>query len=81
MIAFERGKLLFVFNFHPDKVGLLYVFYSELYVAVIILIRALNIIELEQGGSRSISWLLIVIENNLVGRGDYKQAIRRLIQL
>ena len=45
------------------------------------LIRALSIIELGQGGSKSIGWLLIVIENNLVGRGDYKEAIKRLIQL
>ena len=70
---------MFVFNFHQDKVYL--ISFVLLHVRVIILIRALSIIELEQGGNRSISWLLIVIENNLVGWGDYKEATKRLIQL
>ena len=64
IIAFEKGNLLFVFNFHPYKVSQINWIISTLFC------RALRIIELELVGVLIIGYCLKQMSCNLVVMRD-----------
>jgi len=67
IIAFEKGDLLFIFNFNPTQVINCALYYD--------IIRALKITESELTGKRIILYCLILMNHNLEGLTDLLKII------